>query len=159
MSHDRGCPCGKEFYEYEECEDPTCNRRPKKNDCNVVPDGVSKHNGEYWYKCLTCGRTDWCAYYDKFEKNEPLKDCKGKHTVKEYVSETTCGINLNEEKRYVRVLSDGTAHILRLEELKNVPESVRLYELGSEVKVKTTIEVVPSKPVYRSGPTNKRTEI
>jgi hypothetical protein len=152
MSHDRGCPCGKEFYEYEECKDRTCPK--KKRDCNVVADGVDRHRGEYWYKCLTCGRTDWCAYYDKFEKNEPLKDCKGKHTVK-----VNRGISLNEEKRYVRVLNDGTAHVLTLSELKNVPESVRLYELGPEVKVKTTIEVVPSKPVYRSGPTSKRTEI
>lgn len=156
MSHDRGCACGRDKYEYNECSDPTCTQQTKKNDCNVVPDGVSKHNGEYWYKCLTCGRTDWCAYYSKFENNEPLLDCKGKHIVKE---ETTRGINMNVEKRYVRVLSDGTAHILTLSELKNVPESAVLYELGSRVKVNFTIEVVPSKPTYRSGSTGERTEI
>jgi hypothetical protein len=44
--------------------------------CNVVFDFVSPHNGEYWYKCTTCGAQDWCAYYDKFERNEPLRDCK-----------------------------------------------------------------------------------
>jgi bifunctional NMN adenylyltransferase/nudix hydrolase len=27
MSHDRGCPCGKESYDYESCTDTTCNRR------------------------------------------------------------------------------------------------------------------------------------
>jgi len=32
MSHDRGCHCGKEYYEYEDCTDPTCtNRKPKTN--------------------------------------------------------------------------------------------------------------------------------
>lgn len=81
MSHDRGCPCGREKYEYEEC--------------------------------------------------------KGKHSMK-------------QEKRYVRVRNDGTAHILTLEELKNVPESVILYELGPRVRVKTTIDVVPA---------SRRTEI
>lgn len=30
MSHDRGCPCGREFYEYAECEDASCNRKPKQ---------------------------------------------------------------------------------------------------------------------------------
>lgn len=44
--------------------------------CNVVYDYCSPHNGEYWYKCTTCGATDWCAYYDKFERDEPLRGCK-----------------------------------------------------------------------------------
>lgn len=35
----------------------------------------------------------------------------------------------------------------------------RYYELGPEVKIKTTVEVVKSEPVYRSGATSKRTEI
>lgn len=30
MSHDRGCPCGKEFYEYEDCTDTSCNKRKVK---------------------------------------------------------------------------------------------------------------------------------
>ena len=29
MSHDRGCPCGKKAYEYGDCEEASCNRRPK----------------------------------------------------------------------------------------------------------------------------------
>jgi hypothetical protein len=28
MSHDRGCPCGKEPYEYRDCKDRTCSRSP-----------------------------------------------------------------------------------------------------------------------------------
>lgn len=49
-----------------------------KTDCDVVFDFCSPHNGEYWYRCNTCGRTDWCAAYDKFKYNEPLKDCPNK---------------------------------------------------------------------------------
>ncbi len=28
MSHDRGCSCGKEPYEYDECRDKSCSRSP-----------------------------------------------------------------------------------------------------------------------------------
>lgn len=27
MSHDRGCPCGREPYDYDECSRPSCSRR------------------------------------------------------------------------------------------------------------------------------------
>lgn len=30
MSHDRGCPCGRESYEYADCKDTTCNKKPKQ---------------------------------------------------------------------------------------------------------------------------------
>jgi bifunctional NMN adenylyltransferase/nudix hydrolase len=30
MSHDRGCPCGRESYEYTDCTDKTCNKKPKQ---------------------------------------------------------------------------------------------------------------------------------
>lgn len=29
MSHDRGCPCGKERYEYSDCTDPQCYKKPR----------------------------------------------------------------------------------------------------------------------------------
>lgn len=29
MSHDRGCPCGKEPYEYDDCKDPSCSKRER----------------------------------------------------------------------------------------------------------------------------------
>lgn len=60
-----------------------------KNDCDVVFDFCSQHNGEYWYKCNTCGSEDWVPYYDKFERNEPLKDCPGV-----YDNETTNRLTL-----------------------------------------------------------------
>lgn len=31
MSHDRGCPCGREAYEYADCTDKSCNRVNNKN--------------------------------------------------------------------------------------------------------------------------------
>ncbi len=44
--------------------------------CEVVFDFHSKHNNEYWYVCKTCGATDWFAYYDKPEKDKPIRGCK-----------------------------------------------------------------------------------
>jgi bifunctional NMN adenylyltransferase/nudix hydrolase len=38
MSHDRGCPCGKEFYEYSDCTDSSCNRKPKQAMSPMRPD-------------------------------------------------------------------------------------------------------------------------
>ena len=38
MSHDRGCPCGKEFYEYNDCTDSSCNRKPKQAMSSMRPD-------------------------------------------------------------------------------------------------------------------------
>jgi hypothetical protein len=30
---------------------------------NIVDNGLSPHNGEYWYKCTKCGKSDWIASY------------------------------------------------------------------------------------------------
>ena len=30
MSHDRGCPCGRESYEYEDCKEASCFKRTTK---------------------------------------------------------------------------------------------------------------------------------
>lgn len=45
---------------------------------DVQFDGLSPHNGEYWYKCVRCGVSDWVAGYsdpptfeDKPCKNTP----------------------------------------------------------------------------------------
>lgn len=50
--------------------------------CDVVYDFVSPHNGEYWYKCKTCGATDWFAYYDTPERDEPIRGCKNDSSKK-----------------------------------------------------------------------------
>lgn len=155
MSHDRGCPCGKDPYEYTECEKLDCDRRPKKNDCNVVFDGLSAHNGEYWYRCTTCGKTDWCAYYDEFEKNEPLKDCTGTYK-KEKGMDRTFNPPTKPQKQYVCIRGDHPPILLTDEDAligsfnSNLrTDADRYYELGPEVKIKTTVEVVKSEPVYR----------
>jgi hypothetical protein len=79
MSHDRGCWCGRERFEYASCPDEKCFKKKK---CDVVFDFHSPHNNEYWYKCNTCGATDWFAYYhrDKVKRDEPLKDCEMRDT-------------------------------------------------------------------------------
>lgn len=59
----------------------------KKLGPDVVYDGYHGHNGEYWYKCNTCGAEDWCGYpSDAWERDECLPTCKLKemqaHAVK-----------------------------------------------------------------------------
>jgi len=48
----------------------------ERQQCNVAFDFLSPHNGEYWYKCTTCGAKDWFARYDLPSSNEPIKGCK-----------------------------------------------------------------------------------
>lgn len=158
MSHDRGCPCGKEFYEYEECKRSDCDRCPKKNDCNVVFDGISKHNGEYWYKCTTCGKSDWCASYDKFEQNEPLKDCTGTYKKEKKDMDRTFN-STKTQKQYVCIRSEHPPILLEGEDAlidsfnSNLrTDTDRYYELGAEVEIKVTVSV-KNKPVYRDGAT------
>lgn len=51
---------------------------------DIVDDGVSSHNGEYWYRCTKCGMSDWIASYGTIEQlnfyyhpcNETLKKDK-----------------------------------------------------------------------------------
>lgn len=35
MSHDRGCYCGREKYEYDDCPDATCDRRSKEKTLTI----------------------------------------------------------------------------------------------------------------------------
>lgn len=42
-------------------------------------DGLSFHNGEYWYKCTKCGATDWIASYGTEDQLRPKK-CKSKES-------------------------------------------------------------------------------
>ncbi len=43
--------------------------------CNIIFDYVYPHNNEHWYKCTTCGATDWFAYYDTPAHDKPIKGC------------------------------------------------------------------------------------
>lgn len=158
MSNDRGCPCGKKRSEYADCEQLYCSRRLKKNDCDIVFDFVSGHNGEYYYKCTVCGKYDWCSSYDKFEKNEPLGDCTGTYKREKTV---TRGINntATPQKQYVCVRKSDVFLIQSEEQMVEYAKSDmsedtdRYYELDPEVKFKTTVEVIKPEPVYRGGST------
>jgi hypothetical protein len=46
--------------------------------CNVKFNFVSVHNGEYWYKCRTCGAREWFGRRDKPAYYSPLSGCKAK---------------------------------------------------------------------------------
>lgn len=38
--------------------------------------GLSPHNGEYWYKCKLCGKSDWIASYGTLDQlNFYNKEC------------------------------------------------------------------------------------
>lgn len=49
MSHDRGCPCGREPYEYQDCQDPTCSKREPEKFGTLVFIGRFQpfHNGHH----------------------------------------------------------------------------------------------------------------
>ena len=40
-----------------------------------VEDGVSMHNGQYYYKCTVCGKTDWIASYGTLDQLDNGRDC------------------------------------------------------------------------------------
>lgn len=42
-----------------------------------VSDGLSSHNGEYWYKCIECGKTDWIASYGTMDQLDNGEPCEG----------------------------------------------------------------------------------
>lgn len=164
MSHDRGCPCGREKYEYAKCEKSDCSRRPKKNDCNVGFVRGSQVTGDRQYICLTCGTTDWCAFYDTFEHNEPLRGCAGTHKKEKDMDRTFNPTKPQKQYVCIRdghppILLEGEDALIRSFNSNLRTDADRYYELGPEVKIKTTVEVVKTEPVYRGGPTSKRTEI
>lgn len=40
-------------------------------------DGLSLHNGEYWYKCKKCGKSDWITGWDDIDGLD-AGNCPGK---------------------------------------------------------------------------------
>jgi len=56
MSHDRGCPCGRERYEYDDCDRPDCYKKPNKQET------VSISRSEPWddrFLALADHIADW----------------------------------------------------------------------------------------------------
>jgi hypothetical protein len=46
--------------------------------CHVTFDFLSDHNGEYWYKCDTCGARDWFGRSASPRSDNPLEGCQAK---------------------------------------------------------------------------------
>jgi hypothetical protein len=46
MSHDRGCPCGRERWEYDECMRATCYKRADEDDVKMAPPRKSLNDAE-----------------------------------------------------------------------------------------------------------------
>lgn len=75
MSHDRGCPCGREPYEYHECRDSTCMKAKKDDEMRIEP-RLSKSQYVWEKADGTCvivedpikivGRDDFTVGEDKF---------------------------------------------------------------------------------------------
>ena len=140
MSHDRGCPCGRESYDYATCEDSTCNKRSSK-----VKDTARKPS-----PCPECRRMRSTTKYPvcenenciDFERGGPDKTQKERGTINK------------EPKQYIWMRRDGTPTIvmdlMKLFKDKNFePDLDGIYELGPEVKLELNVKVTPSKPVYR----------
>lgn len=63
---------------------------------NLIFDGLSPHNGEYWYKCSICGQKDWIASYGTMQQlNFYNREC---------VSEQSSNIQQNILKSPIRGL-------------------------------------------------------
>ena len=141
MSHDRGCPCGKEPYEYADCVDSSClkkDNRMEDTDWRPSP-------------CPLCGemreaqRTPVC-------KN-PRCDC--------YVNMERTVIK-QEEQQYVWIRSDGTVSIIDDPvEIYQSPDFDKagdhIHRLGEEVEVRVTVAVKNKKPVLRENASGYRT--
>ena len=67
----------------------------KKTEHDIVADGVSSHNGEYWYRCTKCGMRDWIASYGTQEQ------------LTFYHHPCNEGLTNTESKGYTDIISDG----------------------------------------------------
>ena len=72
---------GLTYYEYIKVSEERDTTRPlftdeaKEETCNLEYMYCHPHNGEYWYRCTTCGATDWFARYNLPEKTHQLTEC------------------------------------------------------------------------------------
>jgi hypothetical protein len=49
--------------------------------CNIVFDYLNEHNGEYWYKCTTCGAREWFGRHSKPYTNTKLTNCRASDEI------------------------------------------------------------------------------
>jgi hypothetical protein len=92
--------------------------------CNIVFDFHSPHNNEYWYRCTTCGATDWLAYYDA-DKTPKFYGCK-KYMIK-----------------YICLRKDGKLVLIHdIAKFADKQDGDSYFELGREVRFKTVVEAI-----------------
>jgi hypothetical protein len=167
MSHDRGCPCGKERNEYDSCVEPDCYKKENQikefkslRDLNVqvndmVTDGVTfpmyVHDISNTEHCIV-GNTKW-----KWDNPKWILFSRAESEEKERT------MIKKELERYVWIRADGEAKIIDTDivELWQGPyfdrEKDRIYRLGEEVEIRVTVAVKNKKPVYRENASGYRT--
>ena len=136
MSHDRGCPCGKEPYEYADCVDSSCLKKDNRmEDTDWRPSS-----------CPVCGEMREAA-------RTPV--CRNPDCGEDVAKRNLRMFKPKEEKRYVWIranFNDATiiSDPVALWQDPNFDrEKDRIHELGAEVEVMVTVNV-KHKPVYRS---------
>ena len=88
--------------------------------CNIVFDFCSPHNGEYWYRCETCGASKWFAYGQTPRKDAPIDAC---------VEQTIALLDVTTKKLVLHAYKNGYADA-----------TARLLKIANESSSTTTIE-------------------
>jgi len=69
LSHDRGCLCGKESYEYSDCTETICNKRPKLENTESIL-AKSKKYDSAWADAAE--RAEWAFVATALREAEKL---------------------------------------------------------------------------------------
>ena len=127
MSHDRGCPCGKESYEQADCGMKDCSRSRRvlvgavSSNWPPIPTGSPPNTTEISYTNIKMGKT-----------------VKKQYVVYRPVSDTSSLTPLT-----IVTGQDGLVEYIRQVPEKAV-DTLRIYELGREVSLVTTVEIIPT---------------
>lgn len=144
MSHDRGCPCGREPYEYNDCTVYMCFKKEKKMDSD---DWHKAHGlaepGTKTYECKENGM-DRDDLYSTIRLYAEKSNERERNMIEQ------------KESRYVWVRDTGVAEIIvdpiaiwNSQHFDKTND--RIYKLGDEVEVKVSVEVKKKNPVYRGN--------
>jgi hypothetical protein len=128
MSHDRGCPCGKEdTYEQADCRLEGCIRSRRvlvgagSTSWSPVPTGSPPNTTKISYTNIKMGKT-----------------VKKQYVVYRPVSDASSLTPLT-----IVTGQDGLVEYIRQVPEKAV-DTLRIYELGREVSLVTTVEIIPT---------------
>jgi hypothetical protein len=141
MSHDRGCHCGRERWEYDQCKDTNCTKSVQQRRIDVTNHYPNEQDAE--------------ANAQRYSR-------KSRKTVERSVSlddNTMRSIKqLNSSVKYIweRAGSVQPAYVDQDDMLAITqradydPDMDRFYQVGNEVHVKISVEIKP-KTVYRGS--------